>query len=278
MSLDEAVRASVEAAVGYTFRDPALIARALTHASLANHPTESNERLELLGDSVLGFVVCEHLFERYLEADEGELTKIKSFLVSRRKCADFAVEAGLVKFMALGKGLSSGAIPGSIAAAAFEAIIAAIYLDGGMEHARTFVMRYVEPHVDSTERMGHQMNFKSVLQQVTQSTELGAPTYLVVDQRGPDHEKSFEICVVVGKKRFASSWAGNKKNAEQAAALLALRELGHAIGDEPNVQITWGRTAPAASSTSQPLTTDTIARATHCGVADPSTTASASDV
>lgn len=272
MILDNAVRESVQSAVGYVFAEPQLIVRAFTHASLANHRIDSNERLELLGDSVLGFVVCEHLYERYKEADEGELTKIKSFLVSRRMCADYAAEAGLVKFLALGKGLSGVAIPSSIAAAAFEAIIAAIYLDGGMDPARKFVMRYVEPYVDSTERMGHQMNYKSVLQQVTQSKEMGSPNYLVIDQRGPDHEKSFEICVVVGKHRFASSWAGNKKDAEQAAALLALRELGHASGEEPEVQILWGRTAPAQVESATAIESET-----RSGVDDPSTTASASD-
>lgn len=272
MILDDAARANIESAIGHVFSNPQLIVHALTHASLASQRIESNERLELLGDSVLGFVVCEHLYERYKAADEGELTKIKSFLVSRRKCADYAREAGLVKFLALGKGLAGGSMPASVAAAAFEAIIAAIYLDGGMDPARAFVMRYVEPHVDSTERMGHQMNFKSVLQQVTQSKELGAPTYLVVDQRGPDHEKSFEICVVFGKRRFQSACAGNKKDAEQAAALLALRELGHAIGEEPEVQILWGRLTPG-----QVESATAIESATRSGESDPSTTASASD-
>ncbi len=272
MSLDDAVRTSIQDAVGYTFSDPQLIVRALTHASLATQRTESNERLELLGDSVLGFIVCEHLFERYPNADEGVLTKIKSFLVSRRKCADYAREAGLVEFLALGKGFSGGAIPPSIAAAAFEAIIAAIYLDGGMAPARNFVMRHVEPHVHSTERMGHQMNFKSVLQQVTQSRSLGTPTYCVVDQRGPDHEKSFEICVIVGSRRFQSSWAGNKKDAEQAAALLALRELGHATGEASEIQILWEGLAE-----DHPLRAAATDLATESGDAAASTTASASD-
>ena len=253
--------------MGHVFANPSLIKCALTHASFVSQRIESNERLELLGDSVLGMVVCDHLYARYPDADEGELTKIKSYLVSRLKCAEYANEAGVVSLVVLGKGFAGSAIPASIAGSVFEALIAAVYLDGGMECARRFILRFVEPHVDLTERMGHQMNFKSVLQQVAQSMDEGTPNY---DQKGPDHAKAFEICVEICRRRFASCWGLNKKSAEQAAALLALRELGYANGEEPNVRITWG-ILPA----NQQKTSAAIAAQTVAGSEDPSTSASA---
>ena len=251
---------------GHRFRDRSLIECALTHSSIAPSRLESNERMELLGDSVLGLVVCQHLYLRYPQADEGELTKIKSYLVSRLKCAEYAREAGLISLVALGKGLAGSAVPASIGAAAFEAMIAAIYLDGGLECAREFILRFVEPHVDVTERMGHQMNFKSVLQQVTQAMSLGTPNYLVVAETGLDHLKSFEICVAVGAQRFASSCAANKKAAEQAAALLALRDLGWAEGVEPSVRIIWGGDVSGQRAANRKIDSTTDA-----GSADPST-------
>lgn len=268
--LDESVRQQIEAAVGHVFGDPSLIACALTHSSFVSQRTQSNERLELLGDSVLSLVICEHLYARYPDANEGELTKIKSYLVSRLKCAEYANEAGFVPLMVLGKGFAGSAIPSSIAGSVFEALIAAVYLDGGMECARRFILRFVEPHVDLTERMGHQMNFKSVLQQVAQSMEAGTPTYVVIDQKGPDHAKAFEICVEVGHRRFPSCWGTNKKSAEQAAALLALRALGFADGEEPHVRITWG-----IALANQRKVSDATAPETIAGSADPSTSASA---
>jgi len=237
--LDESIKQQVETALGHVFADPSLIAIALTHSSFAALRTDSNERLELLGDSVLSVVVCDHLYARYPEADEGELTKIKSYLVSRVKCAEYATEAGVASLVVLGKGFAGTTIPSSIAGSVFEALIAAVYLDGGMECARRFVLRLVEPHVSQIERIGHQMNFKSILQQVAQSTESATPNYLVVDQKGPDHAKSFQICVEVGDRRFSARWGSNKKSAEQSAALAALCELGMAEGDEPNVRIIW---------------------------------------
>ena len=270
MTIDDSVRQHVESVVGHVFANPSLIKCALTHASFVSQRIESNERLELLGDSVLGLVVCDHLYARYPDADEGELTKIKSYLVSRLKCAEYANEAGVVSLVVLGKGFAGSAIPSSIAGSVFEALIAAVYLDGGMECARRFILRFVEPHVDLTERMGHQMNFKSVLQQVAQSMDDGTPNYLVIDQKGPDHAKAFEICVEVGRRRFASCWGLNKKSAEQAAALLALRELGYADGEEPNVRITWG-----IALANQLKASAAIAAQTLAGSDDASTSASA---
>ena len=136
MTIDDSVRQQVESAVGHVFANPSIIKCALTHASCVSQRIDSNERLELLGDSVLGLVVCDHLYARYPDADEGELTKIKSYLVSRLKCAEYANEAGVVSLVVLGKGFAGSAIPSSIAGSVFEALIAAVYLEGGMECAR----------------------------------------------------------------------------------------------------------------------------------------------
>lgn len=239
MPIGAEVRQQLEAILGHSFADPSLLSCALTHSSFAAIRTDSNERLELLGDSILGFVVCEHLYGRYPQADEGTMTKIKSFLVSRAKCAEYSAQLGLSELVVVGKGISAQSLPASIAGSCFEAVIAALYLDGGIDAARAFVLRVVEPHVDAAERTGHQMNFKSVLQQVAQAMNSGVPTYTVQDEAGPDHSKSFLVAAELGGRSFTAQWGTTKKSAEQAAALTALRELGLTHGEEPNVTICW---------------------------------------
>lgn len=219
--------------LGYRFRDPGLLATALRHASSAEDRLESNERQEFLGDAVLGFVVSEYLYRQFPHCLEGELTKIKSAVVSRRVCAKVSQELGLTSLLKLGKGMSErGSLPASVSAAVVEAIIAAMYLDGGLEVARQFILRYFEPYIVEAARSRHQHNFKSVLQQYTQRCQMGNPLYVVLDEKGPDHAKAFEVCVQIGSRRFGSAWANSKKEAEQKAALEALRELGLVIEDE----------------------------------------------
>jgi len=185
------------------------------------------------GDAILGAVVCEHLYRTYPDELEGELTKIKSNAVSRRVCAEIAAELGLAAAVHLGKGMGSREeLPQSLLAAIFEAIVGAIYLDGGIGPARTFTLRALDARIARSTTLGHQQNFKSVLQQSLQQRDLGTPTYLVLDEKGPDHAKCFEICVEVGARRFASCWGMSKKAAEQQAALEALVELGLAERSE----------------------------------------------
>jgi ribonuclease-3 len=225
MSPEEILKA--EAMLGHTFNDHALLKRALTHASLATSRLESNERLEFLGDAVLGLVVCEHLYDMYEDLLEGEMTKIKSTVVSRRVCAKVAVEIGLDELLRLGKGMSNrAALPGSVVAAVFEALIGALYIDGGMDVARKFILDRLLPWIERAEASGHQSNFKSVLQQAAQQQMQQTPQYLVLDEKGPDHAKCFEVCVEIGARRFPSAWGPSKKEAEQEAALHALLELG----------------------------------------------------
>jgi len=213
--------------LGYQFQNLDLLRVALTHASSADDRLVSNERMEFLGDAVLGMVVCEYLYRRYTDLLEGEMTKIKSAVVSRRLCARLTEDLGLDRLLTLGKGMKTrGAIPPSLSAAALEAAVGAIFLDGGIERVRDFLMPLVAPHIDEAYHNGHQQNFKSVLQQHAQTVMDAEVEYVLLDEKGPDHSKCFQVCADVGGRRFAGCWAPSKKQAEQQAALVALEELG----------------------------------------------------
>jgi ribonuclease-3 len=227
MTPPDPVRRAIEDAVGHRFKDPALIKRALTHASVAEQRLESNERMEFLGDSVLGLIVSQRIFQRYPSLLEGEMTKIKSTAVSRQTCATIARRLGLDQWLVLGKGMQrENGMPQSLAAAVLESVIAAVYLDGGYDAAEAFVAPLFEPLIEKAAESGHQENFKSVLQQHAQQNSMETPAYRVLDEKGPDHAKAFKVCVEVGARRFTPSWGQSKKQAEQLAALSALEELG----------------------------------------------------
>jgi ribonuclease III len=223
--MDIAQLDALQATLGRVFLRPELLDLALTHASVATTKTANNERLEFLGDAVLGLVVCEQVFELYPEFLEGEMTKIKSTVVSRQTCAVIAREMGLDKTLVLGKGMR-GELPASLAAAALEAVIGAIFLDGGYAAARDFLRPRVAKLIEDAAESGHQHNFKSVLQQHAQQTMGTTPTYRILAEEGPDHAKVFTICVELGGKRHEPSRGQSKKRAEQDAAMNALRELG----------------------------------------------------
>ena len=213
--------------LGYTFKDEAILREALTHASCADARVNSNERMEFLGDAILGFVVCEYLYQHFPDLLEGDLTKIKSAVVSRRICAKISKSIELEQMLTLGKGMSGRPmLPNSVAAAVFESIIAGIYLDGGIRSARAFVTRMVKPYIHEAAESAHQQNFKSVLQQIAQRHLPTNPQYVLVDEKGPDHAKAFEVAVQIHGQEFPSAWANSKKQAEQQAALNALCELG----------------------------------------------------
>jgi ribonuclease III len=233
MSSEAVALEVIEQRIGYRFSNAALLAQALVHASIAPSRVESNERLEFLGDAILGALVCEHLYQRFPLELEGELTKIKSNAVSRRVCAEIAIELGLADAVQLGKGMGDRTLlPQSLLAALFESVVGAIYLDGGIDPVRVFVMRCLESRIEESTKLGHQQNFKSVLQQSLQRRDLGTPAYIVLDEKGPDHAKYFLICVELAGRRFGSSWGMSKKSAEQLAALEALIELGFAVRGE----------------------------------------------
>jgi ribonuclease III len=211
----------------YQFKDQDLLRAALTHSSSATTRLESNERLEFLGDAVLGLVVCTELYSRLPDAMEGELTKIKSAVVSRRACAQVADKLRLTDVLALGQGMEAGELlPRSLAAGALEAIIAAVYLDGGIDAARTFILDNFAEEIDASCRSEHQFNFKSQLQQYAQRQLNATPQYEMLDEKGPDHSKCFEIAVTIGRRQFGGAWGPSKKEAEQKAARLALEQLG----------------------------------------------------
>ena len=220
-------RERAEKILGYEFQNPALLKEALTHSSIADNRLKSNERMEFLGDSVMDVIICEELFRRFPQHLEGELTKIKSAVVSRHTCAQVGMEMGLQEILIIGKGISSReTMPPSLIANVYEAIVAALYLDGGFEVVKSFVLRTMAPKIEELAKSAHLQNYKAVLQQHAQKTMNGSPMYEVLDEKGPDHSKCFEVGVSINGRRFTSAWGPNKKIAEQKAALLALEELG----------------------------------------------------
>ena len=225
-ALTEDLLDECEQVLGYQFRDRSLLRCAMTHASAARTRLESNERLEFLGDALLGAVICEHLFAAFPDSPEGELTQIKSAVVSRATCARITRGLQLQRFLVAGKGvvLQRGT-PGSILAAQFEAVVAAIYLDGGFAAMREFVNREMGAEIAHAAQTAHGVNFKSVLQQLAQSTSGETPVYVVVDEQGPDHSKCFQVAALVGSRQFEPAWGPSKKEAEQRAAQNALAQL-----------------------------------------------------
>jgi ribonuclease-3 len=212
--------------IGYVFRQPELLRGALTHASGANTRLASNERMEFLGDAVLGLVTCEQLYLRFPEYQEGDLTKIKSVVVSRRTCARISRDLHLGDFLFLGKGMHiHSAVPASMLADVFESLVAAIYLDGGLEPARTFILKHVGPEIEQVAESAHGGNYKSLLQQVAQREFSATPQYQVLDEKGPDHSKCFKVAAVIARHRYPAAWGRNKKEAEQKAAMNALAQI-----------------------------------------------------
>lgn len=225
--MDTELRERAEKLLGHAFQNPHLLKEALTHASSADTRLQSNERMEFLGDAVLDLIICEALYLKFPEHQEGELTKVKSAVVSRKTCAEVSNETGLTDLLIIGKGISSrAAMPSSLAAAVYESIVAAIYLDGGFETVKQYVLRTMTPKMELIAANVHQQNYKAVLQQHAQKAMASTPIYELLDEKGPDHSKCFEVCVTIAGQRFPSAWGPNKKQAEQKAALLALEELG----------------------------------------------------
>jgi len=217
----------IEQIIDYNFSNPGLLSMAFTHSSAADNRFGSNERLEFLGDAVLALIICQQLYQRFPGYLEGDLTKVKSMLVSRRTCAKIAKQLGLVGFLKVGKGMaSSRSITGSLAAGLLEAIIAAIYVDGGLDAADRFILSNFSALIDRADAEETQGNYKSALQQYVQQRLNATPVYQLLDEKGPDHHKCFESEVVINGKHFPSAWGTNKKEAEQKAAYNALVELG----------------------------------------------------
>jgi ribonuclease-3 len=182
--------------------------------------------MEFLGDSVLGLIACELLYQRFPEHQEGDLTKIKSAVVSRKTCATFSQEVGLGDFLFVGKGVNYyGDIPANMHADVFEALVAAVFLDGGWDAAKAFVLPFLDPEIDRVARDAVGSNAKSLLQQLAQREYGDTPRYLILDEQGPDHNKCFKMAADVAGHRFPAAWGKNKKEAEHKAALNALAAI-----------------------------------------------------
>ncbi len=229
--------------LSYRFRDEQRLANAFLHASAAPTREVSYERLEFLGDAVLGLIVSQSLYTRYPGLLEGEMTKIKSSVVSRKTCTDISRKLALGQFLVLGKGMTPLAgscqdprSQDSLLAAVFESVLAAIYLDAGLDATARVLLPIIDPLIDASYDSGHQENYKSVLQQHAQQKLRMTPVYRPIDERGPDHAKLFCLRVELAGKEHESAWGYTKKEAEQLAALKALRELG-CLGDCPSISL-----------------------------------------
>lgn len=212
----------------YRFNNESLLLRALSHSSYVNenHSTGgSNERLEFLGDSVLGFITAENFFTNYKNFPEGELTKLRAAMVCEKSLAGFAHEIELGKYLMLGKGemITGGRERPSIQADAFEAVIAAIYLDGGMDAARKFVLKYID---EAIRRHQSVKDYKTMLQEVVQRNPGELIEYVLVGESGPDHDKRFEVEVHLNSNVIGKGVGKSKKRAEQEAAREALELMG----------------------------------------------------
>jgi ribonuclease-3 len=214
--------------LGYEFKNTDPLRHALTHSSAKSTKHPSNERMEFLGDAVLGLIVSEMLYRMYPDFPEGELTRVKSVAVSRAVLADRVREMGFAELMYLGKGVrrEGGArLPTSILANLYEALLCALYEEGGLEEARRFVEADLGPVIQSITNHQFQQNYKSALQHLVQSKSDRAPTYKVISEAGPDHQKEFHVVVSVDGVTFGPGVGRNKKEAEQRAAKAALTEL-----------------------------------------------------
>jgi ribonuclease-3 len=217
------------AQIPYTFRDESLLSLALTHASTGAR--SNNERLEFLGDAVLDLVVAEELYHDHLALTEGELTELKAWVVSRRVLARAASALGLDQELHLGQGMRERSVPPSVLANVYEAVLGAIYLDGGMTPAQAFVRASLAGPLERVHRLQGPVNPKQTLQRMAQVATGEPPRYELLAERGHAHAKAFLIAARVGERTFPSAWGRTRKEAERWAAheaLLVLEQEGTA--------------------------------------------------
>ncbi len=217
--------------IGYTFKNKELLHEALSHSSYANEVKRgrhSNERLEFLGDSVLSIVVSKHLFTHFKHLPEGELTKIRASLVCEKALFEFSKKIDLGKHILLGKGEenSGGRERPSIVSDAFEAVIAAVFLDGGMEAAEKYVLSFIPKNIEATGSKSLH-DYKTMLQEIIQKNPEERVEYVLADQTGPDHDRKFVVQVRLNSNVIGTGEGHSKKHAEQAAACEALRLMGY---------------------------------------------------
>ncbi len=233
----ETLAAQFKAKFGIQFSQPRLIFTALKHRSYLNVTNEpriySNERLEFLGDAVINFVVTEFLYRKFPKKTEGQLSKVKSVLVSKPVMAEIAAAMSLGEMLLInwGEEKTGGRHRTSLLGDAFEAVVGAIYMDQGMETARQFVEQYLLKDYQKILKRSLYKNYKSILLEYSQSTSKQPPEYRVVEETGPDHAKQFTVEVWVNGRKVGQGSGRSKKLAEQQAARQAIQKLGIASGD-----------------------------------------------
>lgn len=221
---------ALEEAIGYSFHDKGLLSHALTHSSAANEhhdPFLSNERLEFLGDSVLGVIVSNYIYHHFPDLPEGELTKLRASLVCEQSLFQFAGEISLGNHLFLGKGeeLTGGRARPSILSDAFEALLAAMFLDGGTEPVKKLVLRFILPELEHQKPVAFQ-DYKTTLQEIIQKNPEELLEYVLASESGPDHDKRFVVEVHLNSNVIGRGEGRSKKQAEQEAAREALALMG----------------------------------------------------
>lgn len=223
--------AELEAALGLAFTDKSLLQRALTHRSYLNEnpdvPWLDNERLEFLGDAILGFVTAEYLYHRFPEMQEGDLTLLRAALVRGRALSEYARQVRLPEFVLVSRGeiASGGPMRTALLATTFEALLGAVYLDQGYAAAHAFILRFVTPEVEHILEDRLDRDAKSLLQELSQGRLQVTPAYRTVDMRGPDHAKEFTVEVYIGDRAIGRGTGRSKQSAEQDAARAAIIAL-----------------------------------------------------
>jgi len=222
---------ALERSLGYRINDRALFAQALSHRShlqtIGADTLSSNERLEFLGDAILGLVVAERLYHQYTSSSEGHLTKIRSCLVNRKSLSVYARQIRLEEFMLMSTGAAGNDMRGieKILADGFEAIVGAMYTDGGYEHTKRFIEKQIRIASDDGTVQTTDDNFKSQLLEFSQAEGLGIPRYITINEEGPDHDRTFTVEVYLGDAPYGVGMGKNKKDAEQLAAEKALQKI-----------------------------------------------------
>lgn len=225
---------TLEKKLNYCFSNSELLSQALTHSSYANDNRKKNkknyERLEFLGDSILSLIVAQHLFENYKHLPEGELTKLRASIVCEQSLFEFGKKIDLGKHLLLGKGEENtgGRNRPSIIADAFEAVLAAIFLDSDFENAKNFVLAFIPENVDTITKKAF-IDYKTVLQEIVQQNKEQNIDYILTNESGPDHNKSFFVQLEINYVVVGKGCGRSKKLAEQDAAKEALAKMGHQI-------------------------------------------------
>lgn len=216
----------IQEQIQYQFKSERLLQNALTHRSVKTEELPSNERLEFLGDSVLGLIAAETVYQAFPNLQEGEMTALKASWVSTDSLARCVRQKGFTHYFFLGKGiLQAGQIPNSVLANGFEAILGAIYVDGGLKPAREFALNFLLKDRLKNYKSAEKQNYKTILQHLAQTRYSSLPEYKVLSETGPDHQREYQISVVLQGVTYPPGIGRSKKVAEQMAAQLALDTL-----------------------------------------------------